>query len=60
VVPNGEQAVPIGLAASIGPRLGGLDRGITHQAAAATIGSPLGRIADAVTDPAAQAERAAV
>jgi hypothetical protein len=55
LVPDGEQATLVGLDGVYRiPPEAGLDPVIVHQAAAATIRSLLGRIAGAITDPAAR------
>jgi hypothetical protein len=61
VVPDGEQATLIGLTGVYRTPPGdGLDPGIARQVAAMTIGSLLGRITDAIADPAAAAENPAM
>lgn len=61
VVPDGEEAALLGLEGFYRPPGGaagaGLDRVLLHRIAAATIRSFLTRIADAITSPAAAADR---
>lgn len=61
VAPDGDDQVLLGLTGSYRPPFGRagavLDRAIMHRVAAATIKSLLGRIADAVADPAAHEAR---